>query len=362
MSSLELDDIQKAFDRRHGLTIDGLSLTAAPGELLALLGPSGCGKSTTLRIIAGFEAPDAGRVLLDGADVTATPPNRRGVGMVFQSYALFPNLTAFENVAFGLRLRRRPEAEIRRRAGELLELCRLGDLGARLPAQLSGGQQQRVALARALAIEPRVLLLDEPLAALDAVIRTELRAEIRRIQRRLGTTTVYVTHDQEEALSLADRIAVLRAGRLEQLGPPGEIYHAPRTAFVAGFVGKLNVLAAEVADAAAGVVRVGEARLELGRPLAAAAGARVSLAIRPEALAPAAPGDRGNLLAGEVTEVEFLGAVVLWHLRVGAAHLTVQRLNAPRGALPRCGELVTVKVQGEACLVFPDANAAEPRA
>ncbi|HEY3357601.1 MAG TPA: ABC transporter ATP-binding protein [Polyangia bacterium] len=353
VSALELVDIEKRFGRQHGLTIAGISLAAPPGELLALLGPSGCGKSTTLRIIAGFEAPDAGRVLLDGADVTATPPNRRGVGMVFQSYALFPNLTAFENVAFGLRLRRRPGAEVQRRAGELLELCRLGDLGGRLPAQLSGGQQQRVALARALAIEPKVLLLDEPLAALDAVIRTELRAEIRRIQRRLGMTTVYVTHDQEEALSLADRIAVLRAGRIEQLGPPSAIYHAPRTAFVASFVGKLNVLAAEVEDPATGVVRAAGARLELGRPLEAAAGARVSVAMRPESLVPADAGGAGNRLTGVCREVEFLGAVVLWHLEVAGAHLTVQRLNTPGVALPRAGETVTVAVDREACLVFP---------
>jgi putative spermidine/putrescine transport system ATP-binding protein len=355
MSSLELDAIEKRFDRQHGATIAGLSLAAAPGELVALLGPSGCGKSTTLRIIAGFETPDAGRVRLDGVDVTETPPNRRGVGMVFQSYALFPNLSAFENVAFGLRLRRQGAAEVRRRVTELLELCRLGDLGARLPAQLSGGQQQRVALARALAIEPRVLLLDEPLAALDAVIRVELRAEIRRIQRRLGTTTLYVTHDQEEALSLADRVAVLRAGRLEQVGPPTEIYHAPRTAFVAGFVGKLNVLAAEVVEPAAGAVQVAGARLVLGRPLAAPAGARVRLAVRPEALEPVAPGAAGPTAAlhGDIVEVELLGAALLWHVRVGEARLTVQRLNTPGLAQPRPGEAVALRVPPEAWLVFP---------
>jgi putative spermidine/putrescine transport system ATP-binding protein len=355
MSSLAVDGIEKRFAGATTPTIAGISFAATPGELLALLGPSGCGKSTTLRIIAGFETPDAGRVLLAGADVTATPPNRRGVGMVFQSYALFPNLTAFENVAFGLRLRRRPDAEVRRRVRELLDLCQLGELGSRLPAQLSGGQQQRVALARALAVEPKVLLLDEPLAALDAVIRTELRAEIRRIQRRLGMTTVYVTHDQEEALSLADRVAVLRAGRLEQIGPPAEIYHVPRTAFVAGFVGKLNVLAATVEEAATGLVRVGDARITLGRALDAAPGTRITIAVRPESLRLVDAPAGGDHLVGEVTEVEFLGAVVLVHVGIGGTQVIVQRLDAPGFALPRPGEAVSVKVAGEACLLLPDA-------
>jgi putative spermidine/putrescine transport system ATP-binding protein len=359
VSSLELQEIEKRFPGTSELTIKGLSLATAPGELMALLGPSGCGKSTTLRIIAGFESPDRGRVLLDGSDVTTRPPNGRGVGMVFQSYALFPNLTAFENVAFGLRLRRQPAPEIRRRVDELLELCRLADLGRRLPHELSGGQQQRVALARALAIAPRVLLLDEPLAALDAVIRTELRSEIRRIQRRLGTTTIYVTHDQEEALSLADRIAVLRAGHLEQVGTPAEIYHAPRSAFVAGFVGKLNVLEGTVVEANAGTVRVGDTLLALDRPLMTTANAPIQIAVRPEnlTLCDAAVSEL-NVLRAEVIEVEFLGSVLLVHLQSEGTHLTVQRLNSSAAALPRIGEVVCVKVAGKACLLLPKADPA----
>jgi putative spermidine/putrescine transport system ATP-binding protein len=288
--------------RRYGsvLALDGLDLDIAGGELIALLGPSGCGKTTALRAIAGFEQPDSGRVLLDGRDITGVPASKRDMGMVFQAYSLFPNLTVAENVAFGLRVRRRGKAEQKRRAGELLDLVGLGDRGGRYPHQLSGGQQQRVALARALAVAPQVLLLDEPLSALDAQVRVQLRDEIRRLQLELGITTVFVTHDQAEALSVADRVGVLRAGRLEQVAGPDELYERPATAFVAQFVGTMNRLPATLAD---GGVEV----LGVRRPVAGSAprGGRLVALVRPEGVTVTA--DPAG--AGRVVHRVFSGAV-----------------------------------------------------
>jgi spermidine/putrescine ABC transporter ATP-binding subunit len=293
------------------VVVGPVSFTVAEGEFVSLLGPSGCGKTTTLRCIAGFEAPSAGDVLIDQRSILALPPHRRDIGLVFQSYALFPHLTVFENVAFGLRLRRRSADEVARRVDEALRLVDLVGLEARHPAQLSGGQQQRVALARCLALEPRLLLLDEPLSNLDLKLRLQMRAEIRKLQRRLGKTTVYVTHDQGEALALSDRIVVMSRGRVEQIGTPREIYEAPRTRFVADFIGASNLLpgVVESESTMGAVVRVGAARLTSseGRVVP---GRSVTVLIRPERVRLLPPGsDRpgGSALAGRVAEVTYLG-------------------------------------------------------
>jgi putative spermidine/putrescine transport system ATP-binding protein len=295
----------RGVQRRFGSTtaLAGLDLRIAPGELLALLGPSGCGKTTALRLLAGFDAPDAGQVVLDGVDVSARPAHKRDMGMVFQSYSLFPTMSALDNVAFGLRVRRRPAAERRSRAAELLALVGLEGHEAKYPHQLSGGQQQRVALARALAVEPRVLLLDEPLSALDAKVRETLRDEIQRLQRRLGVTTVFVTHDQEEALSMADRVAVMRAGRLEQVAPPRELYERPATGFVAEFVGTTNRVPGIALDDAR--VRIGEQVLAVDGPVPSP-GTAVTALVRPEAVV-VRPDSSGD---GVVVAVTFRGAML----------------------------------------------------
>jgi len=290
----------EGLSRRFGAVraLDGLDLELSPGELVALLGPSGCGKTTALRVLAGLEDADSGRVLVDGRDITGVPANRRDMGMVFQAYSLFPHLTAQENVEFGLRLRRRQTGERRTRAAEMLELVGISEHADRYPHQLSGGQQQRVALARALAIRPQVLLLDEPLSALDAKVRVQLRDEIRRIQIEVGTTSLFVTHDQEEALALADRVGVMRDGRLEQLDSPEAVYSRPATPFVADFVGLSNRLPGQVRD---GMVEVLGNRLPLVDP--SAPEGTVTAFVRPESIDVAADPDG----AGQVLAVSFLG-------------------------------------------------------
>ena len=348
MGFLDLTDVQKRFGTTTA--VEDFNLSAEKGEFVSFLGPSGCGKTTTLRMIAGFEQPTDGRIEIDGRDVTYLAPNRRNVGMVFQSYALFPNMTVADNVAFGLKVRKRPKDQIRKRVAELLEVVNLPDKGSRFPFQLSGGQQQRVALARALAFEPTVLLLDEPLSALDAKIRVALRLEIRSIQRQLGITTVYVTHDQEEALSLSDRVVVMSEGRIEQIGPPAEIYNFPATPFVASFVGTLNLLPANVIDAAAGRIAVDGQEIRGSGPTERSGSATVAL--RPEAVR---LGDAGgaNRLRGTVEDVSFLGSIVRTRVRLGdGATLSFDQFNDPALAAPPVGDTVTVSFPVEATLVL----------
>ena len=286
--------------------VDGVSLEVAPGELFALLGPSGSGKTTLLRLIGGFETPDQGRIEIDGSDVTRTPPYQRPVNMVFQSYALFPHMSVFDNVAFGLRRDRLARDEVARRVREVLDLVQLSGVDARRPAQLSGGQRQRVALARAIAKRPRLLLLDEPLSALDRKLREETRGELVRLQERLGIAFIMVTHDQEEAMGIAHRMAVLDHGRVVQVGSPRDIYERPANRFVAGFIGRVNLFDGVVT--APGRARCEALGCEIDVAGDAAAGTRAALAIRPEQFV-AADGD--TALRALVTDVAFLGETVL---------------------------------------------------
>jgi putative spermidine/putrescine transport system ATP-binding protein len=312
MASVELQGLHKEFG--NVVALDDLDLDVAAGEFVSLLGPSGCGKTTALRCVAGFEFPDSGEVLVDGKDVLGLPANKRNMGMVFQAYSLFPNMTAQQNVEFSMKIRRRPRSERSKRALELLELVGLSRQAERYPRQLSGGQQQRVALARALALEPAVLLLDEPLSALDAKVRVQLREEVRRIQLELGITTLYVTHDQEEALSVSDRVAVLSEGRIEQIGTPAEVYTHPKTSFVASFVGTVNRAEVTVLSASGKTVRWGPAVLKLEtEAFAYHDGDAVTLYLRPEdvtlGLGRNGTIPSGGLFNGRVTSITFLGPV-----------------------------------------------------
>ena len=333
MAYVELHQLRRQFG--DVVALEGIDLSLEQGEFLSLLGPSGCGKTTALRLIAGFDRPDSGRIVVDGKDMTRVPPNRRDMGMVFQAYSLFPNMTAERNVEFGLKVRGIARERRAEKIKELLELVGLGDAAKRYPHQLSGGMQQRVALARALAIEPSVLLLDEPLSALDAKVRVQLREEIRRIQTQLGITTLYVTHDQEEALSISDRIAVLSQGRIEQIGGPSEIYGAPTTPFVAEFVGTMNRLEATVLDGERGEVDHGGARLVVDAARGRRTGERVLVLVRPELLELSTNGTEGeNALAGEVLTHTFLGPVTRLKIVGSGADLIADVPTARVESLP----------------------------
>ena len=331
--AVQMLDMRRSYGAVTALV--GLTIELAPGELIALLGPSGCGKTTALRALAGLDELDSGRILVDGKDITDVPANKRGMGMVFQAYSLFPNMTARDNVAYGLRLRGVDTDTRTRKAEEMLDLVGLSSQVRKYPHQMSGGQQQRVALARALAIEPKVLLLDEPLSALDAKVRRQLREEIRRIQLMIGTTTLFVTHDQEEALALGDRVGVMSQGRLEQIGPPAELYDRPQTPFVAEFVGLTNRVTGEARD---GRVEVLGTHLPLLD--GSVTGGRVVALIRPESirLTPE-PGANAQVLA-----VSFLGSLCRAQVRVSSGELVVAQLAASEVAGLEPGTSVRVTV------------------
>ncbi len=340
MAFLSIENLRKTYGENH--VVQRFDLEVERGEFISFLGPSGCGKTTTLRIIAGFETATAGIIRIDGRDVTDLQPNQRNVGMVFQSYALFPNMTAAQNVAFGLKVAKKSSAEIKARVAEMLQVVKLPQLADRYPYQMSGGQQQRIALARALATSPQLLLLDEPLSALDAKVRVALREELKGLQRDLGITTIYVTHDQEEALSMSDRVVVMSEGRIEQLGTPFEIYNHPRTRFVASFVGTLNILQAQVIDAAAGTIRIGEQDIKAAQPLPGSNGTTCSVALRPEAVALQNLGNGGNRVQGTIAEVSFLGAIVRIKVALGETRIMLDRFNNPGSPPPVRGEAVTL--------------------
>jgi spermidine/putrescine transport system ATP-binding protein len=350
LAAIELAGVVKEFHARGEIVtaVSGLDLSIGEGEFFSLLGPSGCGKTTTMRMVAGFEEPTRGTIRLHGADVTDVPPNKRDVNMVFQSYALFPHMTVFENVAFGLRRKNVARQEIDRRVGGMLEIVDLGARGQRRPRELSGGQQQRVALARALVNRPRALLLDEPLGALDLKLRQAMQVELKRIQREVGITFVYVTHDQGEALTMSDRIAVMDEGAIEQLGTPREIYEHPRTRFVAGFIGTSNLLSGTVTRTGprAAVIDVSEHEriiVPAGRRQVAP-GTSLELTVRPEKieLSASAPPPGGCAVRGRVTEVVYLGTSTNFAVTTttGADIVVFQQNSAAAGDVAARGDLV----------------------
>jgi putative spermidine/putrescine transport system ATP-binding protein len=337
MARLQLDDVTKRYGEMKA--VDGATLDVANGEFLVLLGPSGCGKTTTLRMVAGFVEPSAGAIRLDGKDVTTLPPWKRNAGLVFQSYALFPHLTVNQNVAFGLEMRKVAQADMAAKVAEALRLVRLGELGERLPRQLSGGQQQRVALARALVFRPDILLLDEPLSNLDAKLRQDVRVEIRELQRKLGLTTVMVTHDQEEALTMADRLVVMSEGRIRQVGTQHDLYERPANRFVADFVGRSNFIEGRV-EAPGRFVSAGGLSIACGEGAPGAA----ALALRPERLALLGSADAAdNRFEGRVEFLSYLGAAIDLHVRLSPAERVIVQLpNRPEHAAPRIGDAVTL--------------------
>jgi putative spermidine/putrescine transport system ATP-binding protein len=353
LAYLELHNLHKTYGTVPAV-ID-FTLGVGQGEFVSLLGPSGCGKTTTLRMIAGFEPPDQGSVVLDGTSLDDVPSEQRGMGVVFQHYALFPNMTAWNNVAFGLRAASKPRAEIEARVEEMLHLVGLEEAGHKYPRELSGGQQQRVALARALAIRPRVLLLDEPLSALDAVVRVGLRQEIRHIQSTLGITTIYVTHDQEEALSISDRVVVMQQGRIEQVGTPEVIYTSPATHFVATFIGTVNQFAGVSEGAGSKRVRCGDLVLQVADGGAALEGTRpVVVMVRPEAIRVGTTAEEVgavNRMQGTLETIVFLGPVTRFVLNCSGRRVVADVSTHERGRFTR-GKDVWLAIEAAACQVM----------
>ena len=355
---IRLERISATFHHRERGDIQAVrdvDLDVKPGELLTLLGPSGCGKTTMLRMIAGFQEPSAGRIFIGELDVTRVPANRRDIGFVFQSYALFPHLTVFENVAYGLRVRRWGESEIGTAVEEVLTLVGLEGFGARLPNELSGGQQQRVALARAIVIRPRVLLCDEPLSNLDAKLRVEMRGEIQKLHQRLGITTVYVTHDQEEAMAISDRIAVIESGSIAQLGTAEDLYRRPVSAFVASFIGRANLLHGVVRGTVDGRVTLELAgqTVHLPTTVSFADGSRLAAVVRPEAISIEAPG-RG--LQARVTGRVYLGDKVEYTVQLGEESLEIVRSDPPVSENYAPGQEVTIGLPSEGVQLLIDTT------
>ncbi len=363
MAFLQLEGVTKRFGQVSA--VNDINLAVEKGEFLTLLGPSGCGKTTILRMVAGFETPTMGGILLDGEDITYRQASKRPMGMVFQSYALFPHLTAEQNIAFGMRIKRVPRDTIKQRCVELLELVGLGEMGRRYPHQLSGGQQQRIALARALAVEPKVLLLDEPLSALDAKVRVSLRNEIRRIQQQLKMTAIYVTHDQEEALAISDRIAVMAKGKIEQLDQPEEIYSNPRTTFAATFVGTSNQFQGVLTSVADGVFQAGNHTLRVPAAAHLKDGDKALVIVRPEELRIAPAGTLGsqngasqnghaahNAIKGVIDLRTFLGPFTRFHVRVDDATLLTADVPSQQARGYDTGQEVNISFAPEACQVL----------
>jgi ABC-type Fe3+/spermidine/putrescine transport system ATPase subunit len=353
MPFLEVVELRKEFSATS--SVGPVSFSVEPGEFISLLGPSGCGKTTTLRCIAGFTEPSSGDIRIQGRSVLSTPPHRRDFGLVFQNYALFPHLSVFENIAFGLRLRRVPWDELRRRVAETLDLVGLGGLEKRFPGEISGGQQQRVALARSLVLRPKLLLLDEPLSNLDAKLRVQMRTEIRLLQRRLAIATIYVTHDQTEALALSDRIAVMNRGVVCQIATPREVYNAPLTSFVADFIGSSNLLRGEARaadDGVGSIVVIHDLILRSAEPPPATShDGKVIVLIRPERIhlgisntAPAANGVIANRLRARVTDVVYLGDDVQLRLDVDGKAALMATIDSAHASEPRSGDTVDVIV------------------
>jgi iron(III) transport system ATP-binding protein len=350
-----LQRVSAAFRSPEGsevAAVRDVDLEVSPGELLTLLGPSGCGKTTTLRMIAGFQEPSSGQILIGDRDVTRIPANKRDIGFVFQSYALFPHLTVLDNVAYGLRMRRASADAIRTATTDVLALVGLAGLERRFPGELSGGQQQRVALARAIVIRPRVLLFDEPLSNLDAKLRVEMRTEIQRLQHTLGITTVYVTHDQEEAMAISDRIAVMKDGRIAQLASAEELYRRPASSFVAGFLGRANLLPATVRECGEGTVTldVAGATLAVASTTAYPPGTTLNVMIRPERISIGGP---GAALSGEIVSRIYLGEKVEYAVRVGGALLQVVRVDPPEGETLKPGERVSLVLPQDGVQLLP---------
>jgi putative spermidine/putrescine transport system ATP-binding protein len=353
MAYLEINNVSKLYGKTYA--VEDFNLQVDKGEFVSFLGPSGCGKTTTLRMVAGFEVPTKGRIIIKGEDITDKAPSQRDVGMVFQAYALFPNMTVAQNIGFGLKIRKEAASAIKERVAEMLSIIHLEKKGDSFPYQLSGGQQQRVALGRALANRPQVLLLDEPLSALDAKIRVSLRAEIRAIQRKLGITAIYVTHDQEEALSISDRVVVMFEGRIEQVGTPFQIYNFPQTAFVANFVGILNTADAEVEDPTQGLLRLDGMMLQSTEDFSGRKkGDKIKISIRPERLNFVSVERKANVMDCTIENITFLGSVVRIQVKIGGTKFNMDTFNNPFLELPKIGARDQVTCSREAVLVLSD--------